>query len=91
MARPITPRFFANTILLQNLQVNFNPVWNGAAWVLTPTEILLSGLGSLNENGVYVANADIVIPASDLPPAGQSALTDLYNYIEGEMQTKYEP
>ena len=81
----------ADTILLQNLQVNFNPVWDGAAWVLTPTEILLSGLGSLNETGVYVANADIVIPASDLPPAGQSALTDLYNYIEGEMQTKYDP
>ena len=91
LALPITPRFMSDTIILGTIDVSFNPTWDGVAWVLNPVNIILQCRGQLAENGVNTLPADLKITASDLPPAGQSALTDLYNYIEGEMQTKYDP
>ena len=89
MSEPITPRFMADTVLMQTLSINFNPAWDGVNWILTPSDITLKGLGNLSENGIEVGSADLQIVATDLPPAGQTALIELYNFMEEGMATKY--
>ena len=49
MVKPITPRDAVDSVVLQNISINYDPVWNGVAWVLTPTEIKVFGKGMLTE------------------------------------------
>jgi hypothetical protein len=89
MAEPITPRFHANTVVLQQLGVEFNQTWNGAAWVIDPTTITLVCQGNLADTSEQVMPAYTQLLASDLPPAGQQALQDLWNYLEDQMAAQY--
>jgi hypothetical protein len=91
MATPIVPQVVADQAVLQRVSINYNPVWDGVNWVLTPTEISVAGAGILDNAGVGlpIQNASITIPASDLPAAGQTALQDLYGYIEEQMAALY--
>ena len=89
MAVPITPQFMADTVVLQTLSVSFNAVWDGANWILTPADIILRGFGNMSADGTPVTDSDIELAAPDLPPAGISALQDLYDFIEQEMAVKY--
>jgi len=79
----------ANTVVLETVQVNYKPVWDGANWVLTPSEIEVIGRGQLTETGVQVLPATIKLIATNLPAAGQTALQELYSYIESEMASEY--
>jgi len=89
MADPITPKFMADEVLLQTLAIEFNQTWDGANWVIDPTTILLRGQGSLAESGTIALPADIEMFVSDLPMAGQTAVQDLWSFLEAEMATKY--
>ena len=89
MSKPITPKFFANQITLQNMSVRFNQTWNGAAWVIDPATIDIVNTGNLVEDGTQATPATLTIHASDHPAAGQTALQDLFNYIETEMAAEY--
>jgi len=89
MAQPITPKYYADTCVLQNVSVQFKPEWDGTAWVLTPSEIIVFGKGELTETGTTVLQADIDMMATDLPAAGQTALQELYNFIETQLAAKY--
>ena len=80
MSQPVTPKFFANQLTLQNMSVRFNQTWNGAAWVIDPSTIQVIGLGIMASNGADTARADIVMTADQLPAAGQAALQDLLQY-----------
>jgi len=89
MSTPVTPQFYADTVVLQNVSINYKPVWDGSAWVMTPSEIRVVGTGFLGEDGTEVIQADIDMNATQLPPAGQSALQSLLQYVEQELADKY--
>ena len=90
MTSPVTPRYYAVDVVLRNISLNYNPTWNGSAWVLDPSTIRVVGVGSLTDgSGEQVLQAEITIPANDLPSAGQAALQDLLQYVEDELAAKY--
>lgn len=90
MATPVTPRYFAEEVVLRQINIQYNPVWNGTQWVIDPATIKVTGVGELTDLiGNAVIQADISEPATALPPAGLSALQDLYQYIEAELAAKY--
>ena len=89
MAEPITPRFYADEVVLERVWIQYSPVWDGAAWVITPADVVISCIGNLSEDGVWAARSDIEMVATDLPPAGQNALNELYQYIEQQMALQY--
>jgi hypothetical protein len=86
MATPITPRDMSTEVILSNISVNYNPVWDGANWVLTPSDITVSGNGNIGDGTGETSNLqNILLLATDLPAGGQTALQQLYSFIEGEM------
>lgn len=89
MATPITPKFFADEVVLESIEIKYKPVWDGAAWVIDPANIVVSSVGQLSEDGVYTLRADDQFPATDLPAAGLTALQELYTHVEGKMADKY--
>ena len=89
MALPITPAFQADTVVLQRITIDYKPEWDGAAWILTPANISLQGIGQITSEDRSVANADIPLALLDLPAAGQTALQDLHTHVETAMQDKY--
>lgn len=89
MSKPITPQFYADTVVCQNITINYNPTWNGTEWVLDPTSIVVFGKGILSENGNGVVPADLRETADQLPPAGQEALENLLDFFEQQMSAKY--
>lgn len=90
MSKPIIPKFMADTVVLETINVQYNQTWDGAAWVIDPNNVELICFGQLAETGTSVITADIKMYAVDLPPAGVTALQELLNYIELEMVAKYE-
>ena len=89
MATPITPKFYADTMVLETITINYRAVWDGAAWVITPADVRVIGVGQMAETGVSVQQADIVMAATDLPAAGQTAINELNQYVEAELAAKY--
>jgi hypothetical protein len=89
MTTPVTPQFAVESVLLQRVNIKYNPTWNGVAWVMTPTGIEIEGLGSAGTAGVMVTSANIELTAADLPPAGQAAMQDLYAFIEQAIADQY--
>ncbi len=90
MAKPITPQFTANEAVLQHLTVRYNQAWNGSDWILDPTTIEVLGVGRLaGAGGAEVTQVDIAMMASDLPAAGQTAMQELFNYVETELANKF--
>jgi hypothetical protein len=89
MATSITPQMAVDEIVLKAIQVNYDPTWDGAQWVLTPADIRLDCRYTMgvDENIVSIPLFDL--QATDLPPAGQTALQDLYTYIEGQIAALY--
>ena len=89
MAEPITPKFMADTVICQNINIQYNQTWDGAAWVIDPNTVIINGYGRLAETGDVVANASIAIIVTDLPMAGQDAIQALLDHMEDLMATKY--
>jgi len=89
MSEPITPKFLADTVVCQTISIHYNQVWDGAAWVVTPADITVLGVGQLSEGANTVVQADIKLFANTLPAGGQTALQQLLQYIEAELATKY--
>jgi len=91
MSQPITPRYFATDVVLGNLTINYKPEWDGVTWAITPSEIILTGIGQLAEDtdGNNVIQADIIMPATDLPAAGVTALQELLQFMESALAEKY--
>lgn len=89
MATPITPRYYADTMVLGTVSINYRPVWDGVAWVVTPANVRVVGVGQMAEAGNPIQQGDIDMAATDLPPAGQTALNELLQYIETELAAKY--
>ncbi|RLB95377.1 MAG: hypothetical protein DRH90_25555 [Deltaproteobacteria bacterium] len=89
MSEPITPKFLADTVVCQTISIHYNQVWDGAAWVVTPADITVLGVGQLSEGANTVVQADIKLFATTLPAGGQTALQQLLQYIEAELATKY--
>lgn len=89
MSQPITPRYYANTVVCQTISIHYNPTWDGTSWVTPPANIEVQAFGILTEDGNSVSRADVTIPASTLPTDGQDALQLLLQYIETGLSTKY--
>lgn len=91
MSEPITPKFMADTVVLDILSIQYKPVWNAGVWTIDPNDIRLQGVGTLSEaaSGVDVLQADITFPASDLPASGLTALQELLGFVEDAMAVKY--
>ena len=91
MATPIVPQVIANEAVLQRISVAYNPVWDGVSWVITPADITVQGNGTLTNVGIgeSIQVSSISLLATDLPPAGQSALNELYQFIEEAMAAQY--
>ncbi len=89
MAESITPKFMADTVVCQNINIQYNQTWDGAAWVIDPNNLNISGFARLSEGGDEVTNATIDLQVVDLPQAGQDAIQDLLEHLEGLLATKY--
>jgi hypothetical protein len=85
MGTPITPRALVDEVVLARITVLYDPQWDGANWTVDPAGILVGGSGFLTEdetgNGEYVME----IAFNDLPVGAQTALQQLYGFIEAEM------
>ena len=90
MTTPVTPRNFANAVQLGNINIQYQPTWDGAAWVVTPADVIVTGVGKLVFDGLVVQQVDIDLAATDLPAAGQTALNELLQYVEVELAAKYD-
>lgn len=91
MAKDLTPQMAIDELVMHRMNVLFHPTWDGAAWVLTPAEIQIEGLGNVGVDGNNTASASILLTADTLPMAGQTALTSLYNHVEQLMADAYPP
>lgn len=91
MSEPIAPRMYVDKVYIKTIGINYNPVWNGADWVLTPADIRVFGNGALADGttGEEITSGDITVHAPDLPPAGQTALNELLQYMEQALAAQY--
>lgn len=89
MSKPIPPQHAIDTVILDLLEVQYKPTWDGSAWVITPANVDLVCTVKLGAAGNTVEEATHIFKASDLPAAGKTALTGLYNHLETEIAAKY--
>ena len=89
MATPIPPQTTADMVVCHTISIDYKPVWDGAAWVITPSDIIVRGVGYTSTAGATSSLSNIELLATDLPPAGQNALNELLQYIEAEMAAMY--
>jgi hypothetical protein len=89
MSKPITPKFYADTVVGHRIQLNYHPVWDGSNWVITPADVTVIGFGKLTDDGIDVLSADLEMKLTDLPSGGQSAIQQLLQFVEAEMAIKY--
>jgi len=91
MAQPITPKYMADTVVLETASIAYNQYWDEVTetWKIDPNNVIITCFGQTADGGVEATLADIQLNASSLPPAGVTALQELLNYIELEMATKY--
>ncbi len=89
MATSITPPFAPDLAVLEVISIEYKPAWDGSAWVLTPADISVFGRGVLASSGVGDTSADVSVPFNSLPAAAQTALQQLYGFIEQELADQY--
>lgn len=89
MPTPITPQFLADTVILEDIRITYKPAWDGANWVITPADIEVTGRYALAEGEPQLFTKTLTIPFNDIPGGGQTALQDLYTFIEAEIAALY--
>lgn len=89
MSTPITPQFAIDEVVLAKININFQPTWDGAAWVLTPANVLIEGIGNTSQAGQPATTASVVMTMLDLPAGGQNALQQLYPFVEQAIADQY--
>lgn len=90
MATPITPQHAIDEVVLEIVEIQYKPVWDGANWVITPADVDIVCEGHLGASGNEVDKVTHILKASDLPAAGKTALTALYNHLETKIAAKYQ-
>ena len=89
MTTPITPQFAIEEVVLNRINIRYDPIWDGAAWVLTPADVKVEGIGNTSASGVHATPASVVLSMTDLPAGGQTALQQLYQFIEQAIADQY--
>lgn len=89
MALPIPPQYLASGITIQTLEVFFNPVWDGAAWVVDPANVEARATVLLVDGDQPVISQTIVFPYNDLDAPGQAQVDALEDYFEQRAADSY--
>jgi len=89
MTTPITPQNAIDQVVLHKINISYKPVWDGAAWVVTLADIEINGIGNAGTAGVNASGASVVMAGTDLPAGGQSAIQQLYQFIEQAVADNY--
>jgi len=84
MTVTISPPFSADSVVLENVTIKYDPVWNGSAWVIDPTAIVLFSYGILSDavSGSRTSNINTSVPFANIPAGGQTALQNLFGFAE---------
>jgi len=82
MALPIPPQYLASGITIQTLEMFFNPVWDGAAWVVDPDKVEIRATVLLVDGAQAVITHTAVFPFLSLPAMGQTRVNNARNYFE---------
>jgi hypothetical protein len=87
--KPITPQHAIDILVLETLEVQYSPTWDGANWVINPADVWLVCEGHVGSGGNEVDKIAHKFKASDLPAAGKTAMNALYNHLETKMAALY--
>ena len=87
--KPIPAQHAIDEVILDLLEIQYKPTFDGTNWVLDPTKIDLVCEAKLGSGGNVVTKATHIFKASDLPAAGKTALTALYNHLETKIAAEY--
>ena len=89
MSKTIPNQHAIDEVVLNTLEIQYKPVWNGTDWVITPADVFLVCGGHVGASGNVVDEVSHIFKASDLPAAGKTALNNLYNHLETKIAAKY--
>jgi hypothetical protein len=89
MAQSIPPQHAIDEVVLETLEVQYKPKWDGTNWVITPADVDLVCEAHVGSGGNEVDKVTHIFKATDLPAAGKTALTALYNHLETSIAAKY--
>lgn len=87
--KPIPPQHAIDEVVLDLIEVQYKPKWDGTNWVITPADVDLVCQAKLGSGGNVVMDATHIYKATDLPAAGKTALTALYNHLETKVAAEY--
>ncbi len=90
MTTPVgTPPLQAVEVTLSRIVIEYNPQWDGLNWVVTVGDIQLRGSGNLGDGEPLISDASVALVGTDLPAGGQTALQQLYSFIEAELAAMF--
>lgn len=87
--KPIPAQHAIDEVVLETIEVQYKPAWDGTNWVITPADVDIVCEGHVGASGNEVDKVTHIFKAVDLPAAGKTALTALYNHLETKIADKY--
>lgn len=89
MSKTIPDQFAINEVVLETIEVQYKPVWDGTNWVITPADVDIVCESHVGASGNEVEKVTHIFSAADLPAAGKTALNALYNHLETKIASEY--
>jgi len=89
MATVIPPQSFINAVVLKSITITYEPSFDGLAWVVDPANIKVNGIGVTVNDGAETSPTSAPVPFNDLPVGAQTAIQQLYAFMESEIADQY--